>query len=321
MNWMRPSRSPLTTPDFLAYHNGLTIICDSYWLRNGKLKIRNPSVVNGAQSVIAFDRKSKSLTQDLRVFVKLVEVKGRPSLAREVSRRSNTQNPVNPRMLMSNSGPQLRLSQEFSKSFPGIEYVTKPDQAIKPSGRYINNDEAAQLLTAVFLEKPWLAVKRASLFNSDNHPAVFQRGHTAAHVVLADEIGLAVDRVRNATPPVIPEHYLSIWKLTRMVLVYLTGQVLRAGEEVGDHHLISDPPSGFEVAAPRALTADARKRIADAAGLAAISVKQRFGALGEGDDYRKNFKNEAQLLGIGSEARTLYSIRKDLPAAPTSAGT
>jgi hypothetical protein len=58
-----------------------------------------------------FKRNSRSLTPGLRIFVKLVEVRGRPSLAREVSRRSNTQNPVNPRMLMANSGPQLRKLQ------------------------------------------------------------------------------------------------------------------------------------------------------------------------------------------------------------------
>ena len=56
-------------PDFLSYHNGLTVICDSFDRQNRSLVIRNPSVVNGAQSVLAFRRGAdrEILTDDLRV--------------------------------------------------------------------------------------------------------------------------------------------------------------------------------------------------------------------------------------------------------------
>ncbi len=302
-------------PNFLAYHNGLTIICDSFTVTGGKLRIENPSVVNGAQSVVAFDRKAANLTPDLRVFVKMVEVKGRPALAREVSRRSNTQNPVNARMLMSNSGPQMRLTKDFDATFPDIEYVTKPDEAAKPKGRYINNDDVAQQLCAVFLEQPWLAVKRASLFTSDNHALIFRREHTANHVVLADEIGLAVDRAKKQ----IPGHYQGSWKLTRIVMAYLVGQVLRAGEDAGDHTLISDPNTAFEAKGKsHSLTVDARVKLDDAASVAAFALKQRFATLGEKDDYKKDFKNEGQLTALGASANTLYGIRASIPAAPVA---
>lgn len=304
-------------PNFLAYHNGLTVVCDRFEVVTpDKLRIERPSVVNGAQSVIAFARKQGNLTSDLRVFVKLVEVATRPNLAREVSRRSNTQNPVNPRMLMANSGPQLRLEQEFKAAFPTIDYVTRPDAEIRPSGRYINNDDAAQLITAVFLQRPWLAVKRNSLFESENHAAVFQRAHSAAHVVLADEIALAVDRIQ----PKVPDYYRESWKLARIVLVYLAGQVLRTGEEAGDHTIISNPGSAFDLLSkPRALSGDARARLDDAAELAALVLRERFAAKGITDDYKKDFKNEGELKSLGASAATLYRLRGKLPPAP--AGT
>jgi hypothetical protein len=303
---------------FLAYHNGLAVICDSFQVMPpDRLRIEHLSVVNGAQSVVAFKRNSASLTADLRVFVKLVEVKDRPSLAREVSRRSNTQNPVNPRMLMANSGPQLRLTQEFKAEFADIEYVTKPDEVVRATGRCINNDDAAQLLCAIFLEEPWLAVKRTSLFESDNHAAVFQPSHAAAHVVLADEVGLAVDTAVET----IPNYYRGSWKLTRIVTAYLAGQVLRAGDEAGDHRLISHPKSAFcQTPGQTALSPDARAQVDDAVRLAAIALHERFGSLGEKDDYKKHFKNEVELRTLGSHTRSLYDIRKKLPGAPLPSG-
>ena len=295
--------------DFLAYHNGLTVVCDRFDIRPpGTLLIEHPSVVNGAQSVIAFSRNHASLTSDLRVVVKLVEVRDRPSLAREVSRRSNTQNPVNPRMLMANSGPQLRLEKEFQDGFPAIAYVTRPDEAMKPEGRSINNDDAAQLLCAVYLAQPWLAVKRETLFLSESHAAIFAPAMTAAHVVLADEIGHAVDRRRER----LPAAYRASWRLTRIVALYLAGEVLRAGEEAGHHQVLSDPAKALGDAPLL------RSRLDDAVSLAIIALAERFKKLGATDDYRKDFKNETVLKGLGSQSRAYYQIRQELPPAPSA---
>jgi AIPR protein len=306
---------PNDHPNFLAYHNGLTVVCDRFQIAPpDKLRIEKPSVVNGAQSVIAFDRNAGRLTPDLRVFVKLVEVATRPNLAREVSRRSNTQNPVNPRMLMANSGPQLRLETEFAAEFPDIAYVTRPDAELRPPGRYINNDDAAQLLTAVFLQQPWLAVKRNVLFESENHASVFQRSHGASHVVLTDEIGLAIDRVQDS----VPDYYRESWKLTRIVLVFLAAQVLRAGQDEGHHTLVEDPRSAFDsTATPRALTTDALGRLDDAAGLAVLVLQERSDAKGKADDYKKVFKNETELKALGAAAANYYRLRAKLPPPPS----
>ena len=82
--------------NFLAYHNGLTVVSDKIRGNSGSIQIERPSVVNGAQSVLAFCRGAEEgqLSEDLRVFMKVVEVEGRPQLEREVGRRSNTQTGV-----------------------------------------------------------------------------------------------------------------------------------------------------------------------------------------------------------------------------------
>ena len=185
----RAIRTPTDHKDFLAYHNGLTLICDEFLVEDDTLRIKAPSVVNGAQSVLAFQRglKNGNLTPALRIAVKVVEVAERPVLEKEVSRRSNTQTAVNPRNLMANSGPQLRLIQEF-ESVPKITYETRPDQGQSEPGTVIKNDEAAQLLCAIFNQRPWLAIKKVSLFESDNHAQIFHHGISAHHIVLSDEI-------------------------------------------------------------------------------------------------------------------------------------
>ena len=206
--------------DFLAYHNGLTVTCRSFDdSDDGMLGVTDPSVVNGGQSVVALFAAAGlgSLTAELQMTVKFVEVEGRPQLAKEVSRRSNTQNPVNLRNLVALGGPQQRLVAEFADKYPDIYYETRPDASAAVGGRMIRNDDAAQLLCAVFNAMPWLAVKRTSLFDSDNHSLIFSENITADHVLLVDEVKLAVDLEKER----FPAEYRRSWQLTRLVAAYV----------------------------------------------------------------------------------------------------
>src|SRR5439155_11928114 len=86
-------------PNFVAFHNGLTVVCDEFSTDNGQVTVTNPSVVNGAQSAVAFHSNAPALSDDLRVIVKFVACGTQSQLSREVGRRSNMQNPVNARNL------------------------------------------------------------------------------------------------------------------------------------------------------------------------------------------------------------------------------
>ncbi len=206
--------------DFLAYHNGMTVICDSFREELDKLVVESPSIVNGAQSAIAFAAAGDEaeLTDDLRIFIKFVEVAGRLQLAKEISWRSNTQSAVNARNLVALGGPQARLISEFAADFPGIVYETRPDASVgrQAGAQVITNDDAAQLLCAVFNAMPWLAVKRLVLFESENHALIFNERITAAHVVFVDVVRQRLDDESN----LFPERYRKSWRLTRIVAVY-----------------------------------------------------------------------------------------------------
>jgi len=258
-------------------------------------------VVNGAQSAIAFARGNADgeLTSELRVFVKLVEVAGRPHFASTVSERSNTQNAVTPRNLVANSGPQRRLEREFNKEFPKVLYVTKPDATLDAAhtGPVIHNDEAAQYLCTIFNQEPWLAVKKNALFESDNYPNIFREDVHAAHIVLCQVIADHVDTHKDR----FPARYRRSWKLTRLVACYLMTQVLRADETLVE--VLQDPKGSLM---DRAELAERLKLPLSAAAVTLKKRRDKHERDDQDDDYTAEFKNSDYLKELRDKARDEY---------------
>ena len=289
--------------DFLAYHNGMTVICDSFREEPDKLIVESPSVVNGAQSAIAFASADDEgeLTDELRVFVKFIEVQGRPQLAKEISWRSNTQTAVNARNLVALGGPQARLTAEFEASFPGIVYETRPDASVtRPAGSHvIANDDAAQLLCAVFNAMPWLAVKRLVLFESENHALIFSEQITAANVVLADVIRQKIDDDVG----LFPDRYRQSWRLTRIVAVYLVGQILRADPAL--KMTLDDPSAAL---ADRAVLSE---KLELPIRVTAATLKQRHDQRDRDDEvdaFNVDFKRQDVLHELRDRARDNFNL-------------
>ncbi len=291
-------RRPTDHLNFLAFHNGLTVICEGIDDSSPrKLLVSNFSVANGAQSTIAFRECRDAITDDLRVVVKFVEAKPEQQLAREVGVRSNNQNPVTPRNLKARDGIQLTLEHQFRLHYPTIVYETRPDATISVGPSVIQNDFAAQLLCAVYNRRPWLAIKRTALFESEFYSLVFNRDTTADHIVLVNEIANAVQAVKAK----FPESYLRTWQLTRLVAVFLVGEILRADPEGLQ---IIDEPSRVRTARSKTLaTINNRGRFAAAALKRRHDHLKSVGAL---DDFKVDFKREQALRDLAKAARETY---------------
>ena len=283
--------------DFLFYHNGLTIICDAFEQKDNRLIIKRPSVVNGAQSVLAFCRAADkgNLTNDLHVFVKVVEVRGRPTLEKEVARRSNTQTGVSPRNLMANHGTQLRLQREFKSEYPSIYYETRPDTQPSTADRVISNDAAAQLICAIYNAWPWLAVKRTSLFDPENHPQIFSERIHAHHILFADRVRDAVQHQKDY----FPDRYRESWLLTRLVACYLVGQIIRRFEIV---------PDLYAASAEELEDSQLLDSLEDYAYVVAAALHEHHDLHDGHDDFKRDFKNESQLKALSAGTCNAYRL-------------
>lgn len=283
--------------DFLACHNGLTLVCSSFTATDGVLEVVRPSVVNGAQSVLAFSRAAAGgkLTDELRIFAKVVEVEGRPLLEKEVGRRSNTQTGVNPRNLMANHGTQLRIQREFAEGFAEFSYETRPDDREVGDVVVLKNDEMAQLLCAIFNGWPWLAVKRLLLFESDTHSQVFSERVKAHHVVFCHHVREAVEAQKSQ----FPDAYRSSWQLTRLVGCFLVGDLLREFTFDGDP---------LSMGREKLLSSDVLDQLSHHAYVAAVSLDERHEQLGDADQFKKDFKNEAELGLLAAAARKAHNL-------------
>ena len=187
------------------------------------------------------------------------------------------------------------LQQEFEEEYPYYIYVLRPDVRPWPGGVAIANDEAAQLLCAVYNERPWLAVKRLSLFEPPNYQAIFSPHIRAAHIILAYRLYQQV-LVRR---PEIPEEYREAWKLTALIATYLAGQALRTTDET--KALLDQPRRALSVP----LFDETLGRAAHDAVALLHERRDSLARAGQPDEYKVDFKRETALRELGSRVRKI----------------
>ena len=286
--------------EFLASHNGITVVCRSFDDSDpGKITIKDLSVVNGAQSVIAFADRVATLTDDLQVIVKFCELDPATPLARAIAIRSNTQIAVTNRNLRALDPVQLRIQNDFRHRYPDITYETKPDAANPAGGHVIQNDDAAQLLCAIYRRLPSLAVKKQVLFDEENHRLVFSREIGAPEVRLVDYIARRIGEQRAS----FPERYRRAWKLTAIVAAYLTGEALLGDKE--GKAILRDPDAAF--ADEASLQANIDSAVDAARATLAIRAKNLTDAQ---DDFKVHFKARTELRNLGKAARLTHEARQ-----------
>ena len=298
----RATTQPREHDRFLASHNGITVICRKLETSNAEIVMHDPSVVNGAQSIIAFYDNAATLTDDLRVFVKVCELDPASPFARDIAIRSNTQSAVNSRNLRALDGRQLLLQREFGQRFPHITYETRPDASLTQADSTIHNHQAAKSLCAVMNRRPWLAIKSLSLFDEPNYAAIFNDRVHAEQVMLATGLKQLVDQDKAR----YPDTYRRSWVLTSIIATYLAAEALRA--------LRSDEDlTAFAVA----WASDEDKyqtdvRIALDAARKTLELRRDQKRQDEAvDDFKVDFKNEQVLKELGAEARRVAIIRRD----------
>ncbi|MEK6327302.1 MAG: AIPR family protein [Actinomycetota bacterium] len=215
-------------PLFPAYHNGLTLLTHGIKTENDVLILDGVSVVNGCQSLIALRDHRDDLTNDLALVTKVVEVGSDLRLGDEITRRSNTQNPVNLRDLRANDRIQRDLQAQVNDIYAGDFFYEIKRGESPPSGDpdRLDNQLAAQLLTAAWLNEPWLAVRKVRLFDKDYH-RVFGPGVDAHALRLAFLIDSAIGQHRERLRDDLRASFASV----RFTLAYILGRLVRMAPE------------------------------------------------------------------------------------------
>ena len=280
----RSIEDPNLHKKFPLFHNGITVIAGSIDTSEERLTIADYFVVNGCQSLTAFFKNAKSLTDNLYVLAKFIEVRPNSSLARQITEFSNNQNGVKARDFKANSSPQIRLQNEFEE-----HYLHDYGYAIKrgePTGNKVmmSNEDAGLYLMAFDLKEPWATHRKYQVFD-DKHSVLFGRPEvTADRIVMLHVVREEIDGQLKAA---IQNTLVGKYVLTRYVMMYIIREILE------------DDQSGADVIrSPETFVRDSERRqkfrvcIRNLLQDVAIDLNAEVEDYGEDFDYRGRLRDE-----------------------------
>jgi hypothetical protein len=181
--------------NFFLYHNGITIICEELRedLDHNKIALTNYAVINGCQSMLSFYENQDKLSNNLFVLVKIIKLNLTSAMVKKITYYANNQNSISLKDLRSNDSVQRALQREFSELFDGtVLYKRKKGESESDFDYVIDKDFAAQIIEAVFLDKPHYTHLKQKLFGEE-YSTIFSRGMSADKIYLASVIYDVVD--------------------------------------------------------------------------------------------------------------------------------
>ena len=272
--------------NFPLYHNGITMLCDEAAIDNdaGKLKVSDYVVVNGAQSISTFHKNSSDLTDDLRVFVKVIALRDE-QLAKKITVNSNNQNSIKARDLRSNHALMLRLKAEFENEFPEYHFEIKRGEVIGEGKTPISNELAGRLLLAFDVGEPYSCHQIYKLFD-DKYAEIFGRPEvTASRIVFLLKLHEHInDRIGE-----IGHNQMAGYALTKFFVLNLLRHIMEKSER--SRKIISD----------RVMMADANEReeilkqLPAVLGDLMVDLKYEVGEKGAALDYKSDLKSPEEV--------------------------
>jgi hypothetical protein len=278
---------------FPLFHNGITLIAESVEDTEDVIKIDKYYVVNGCQSLTHLFENDASLTDDLRVLTKFIKVKNVISdLSEKITRYSNNQNGVKPRDFKSNNTIQIRLQNEFRKSYPSVYHYEIKRGEIATADDVISNEMAGQYLMAFDLKEPWATHRRYQVFE-DKHSELFGRPQvTADRIVLCHELAKAIDGVI----PKINNKLVGKYLLTKFMMLYMI-RILLDEDELGKD-ILKSPEKFVRTQSDRQLLGAC---IQNLLAEMAVDLNHEVDGYGADFDYRGNLRSAEWVKKLAGE--------------------
>ena len=209
---------------FPAFHNGLTVLCNSLKVAGDTITISGYAVVNGCQSLTSLYENRNSLTKDLRIITKFLNVPPDGELAAKITDHTNNQNGTTFRDLQSNNPIQVRLQSEIHRKYSGVHYRIKRGEHVADwdAESVIENELAARILLAFDLKEPSTCHQFYKLFD-ELHAKIFGRPEVNAdRIVFLHDIYQIVDGLVKS----MQNELFGNYSLTRFLILYLIREAL-----------------------------------------------------------------------------------------------
>ena len=145
--------------NFWFLNNGIIIACEDYSISGYKINLSNFSIVNGGQTTQLIGEYKGTNTEDFVIPCKIVAVKNKktaPELFNRIAQASNSQKPILPRDLRSNSKEMVALARWLKEAgvFLEIKRGTTTKKATASCKYVLKNDELGQLLLSFVHQQP-----------------------------------------------------------------------------------------------------------------------------------------------------------------------
>lgn len=170
--------------NFWFLNNGLIIACKDFDLDGNTVKLWGFSIVNGGQTTNRIGKYKGENSQEFYIPCKIVREKqdsGGDVFFSKIAEATNSQKPIQPRDLKSNS-PEMRMLQGWLRK-ENIELeIKRGDKSKLKSPKYkIKNDEFGQYILSFVLQKPGTSRsgKKRIFDNNDLYNQIYRVNYNA----------------------------------------------------------------------------------------------------------------------------------------------
>lgn len=167
--------------NFWFLNNGIIIACEEFEVDGNTVKLNKFSIVNGGQTTNRIGEYKGSNSQEFFIPCKIVaEKKKDPNLSfyTKIAEATNSQKPILPRDLKSNTAEMLRLNNWLAdeKIYFEIKRGVKP--IFQPQHK-IKNDEFGQILLSFVMQRPGTSRsgKKTIFENNDIYNRLFKQNY------------------------------------------------------------------------------------------------------------------------------------------------
>lgn len=240
--------------NFWFLNNGLIVACKDYYVDGNTVKISDFSIVNGGQTTNIIGKFKGNNEEEFFIPCKIIKEKdgkGSENFYNRIAEATNSQKPILPRDLKSNS-PEMRKLKRWLKD-KNIELeIKRGDRSGLKAPRYkIKNDELGQFILSFILQKPGTSRsgKKRIFDNGDLYNQVFRVNYEddknkSEFIISAIDLIYRSNKIFNELKKSkdLQPQQKEILRNGTQIIFALLGVVYRlANKDMEKHELIQDP--------------------------------------------------------------------------------